>query len=387
MILLKNGYVYSPEKIGVKDILLAGNKIVAIEDKIDLEGLDVEVLDCSQKNILPGFIDSHVHIMGGGGEGSFKTRTPEIQLSDITTAGVTTVVGCIGTDGTTRSMKALLAKAYALEEEGISTYVYTGSYEVPVKTLMDSIRDDIILIEKVIGVGEIALSDHRSSVPSLEELCKLTADASVAGMLSGKAGIVNIHLGDSKEEFDLLHQVTEVSDLSLDNFLPTHVNRNKSLFLEGISYAKAGGHIDFTTSTTDYFLEQGEVSSPKALRIALEENVAIDRITFTSDGQGSLPEFDENNRLVGLTIGKLSSLYDSVRQAVQVEGLPLELAIKVITENPAHKLNLKSKGRVRKDYDADIVIVDQKTLEINHVIAKGRLMVKDKEVLVKGTFE
>ena len=72
--------------------------------------------------------------IGGGGEGGFSTRTPEATLSDLTTAGVTTVVGTLGTDGIARDMNALLAKARGLEEEGITTYIYTGSYRLPLRT-------------------------------------------------------------------------------------------------------------------------------------------------------------------------------------------------------------------------------------------------------------
>ena len=72
---------------------------------------------------MPGFIDGHVHMTGGGGEGGYATRTPELSLSDAIRGGVTTIVGCLGTDGVTRSLAALLAKARALDEEGISTFI------------------------------------------------------------------------------------------------------------------------------------------------------------------------------------------------------------------------------------------------------------------------
>jgi len=387
MIVLKGGHIIGPKNIGQHDVLVAGQKIVKIEKDIGQFDFDVDLLDCKNYYIVPGFIDSHVHILGGGGEGSFKTRTPEIMLSDITSAGVTTVVGCIGTDGTTRHMSSLLAKAYALEEEGITAYVYTGSYEIPLQTLTGDIRKDIILIEKVIGVGEVAISDHRSSAPTRNELAKLASSARVAGMLSGKAGVVNVHLGDSKSMLDPLYDLQRNTDIPLTQFIPTHMNRNGDLFKEGLTYAKAGGHIDYTTSTTKQFIEMGEVPSAKALKLALDAEVPIDRITFTSDGQGSLPAFDDSNNLIGLTIGKLQSLYDSVKSAVLDEGIAFEEAIKVITSNPAEKLKLHHKGRVVVDSDADLCVIDKESLELVHVIAKGKLMVKDKEVLIKGTFE
>jgi len=389
MILLKNGHLYGPNNLGTQNILIGGNKILAHSEKLTIEGnqLPLMEINCTDKLIFPGFIDGHVHIAGGGGEGSFRTRTPEIQLSDITSAGVTTLVGCIGTDGTSRTMTNLLAKAYALEEEGITTYVYTGSYELPLRTLTNSIQDDIILVEKIIGVGEVAIADHRSSVPSVAELQKITAAARVGGMLSGKAGIVNIHLGDGTDELSLLYQAVESSSLPITQFIPTHMNRNPSLFKAAIAYGLRGGNIDFTTSTTDKFLSEGEVSCPKALKQALDAGVSIDQITFTSDGQGSLPDFDKAGNLVGLQIGKLTSLYDNVKTAIIDEKIPIEVALQVITSTPAKLLKLPSKGHIAPNMDADLVIVDKKTLAIETVIAKGQLMIQEGNILKRGAFE
>ncbi|WP_409291710.1 beta-aspartyl-peptidase [Peribacillus sp. SCS-37] len=388
--IIKNGEIFAPEYLGKKDILIADSKIAMIDESIEvpagLEEITV-VVDAAQKLVVPGFIDSHVHIMGGGGEGSYKTRTPEMQLTDATLAGITTVIGVIGTDGTTRTMPSLIAKARALEEEGITSYVQTGSYQVPVKTLTGKIEDDIILIDKVIGAGEIAISDHRSSQPTAEELARIASAARLGGMLSGKAGIVNIHIGDSRDHFKVIEEAVEKTDLPIRQFYPTHVNRNPHLFEEAIRYAKKGGYVDFTTSTISKFLEGGEMKCSKGLRLMLEAGVSPDSITFTSDGQASLPDFNEEGDLVGLTIGKCSSLYKEVRDAVLDEGIALETAIKVITENPAAILKLTKKGRIEKGRDADLVILEKNTLEINTVAALGRIMVRDGKAIVKGTFE
>jgi beta-aspartyl-dipeptidase (metallo-type) len=386
--LIRNGDVFAPEYLGKKDLLLVGNKIGFVRDKIEVPELFVEIkiIDAAGKKVVPGFIDSHVHIIGGGGEGSFKTRTPEIQLTDATMAGITTLVGVIGTDGTTRKMASLVAKARALEEEGISCYVQTGSYQVPVKTLTGKIEDDIILIDKIIGVGEIAIADHRSSQPTHEELAKIASAARIGGMLAGKGGIVNIHVGDSRDHLKVIEQVVEQTDIPIRQFYPTHINRNPHLFEAGIAYAKKGGYVDFTTSTIPQFLKEGEVKSSTGLKRMLEAGVDISQITFTSDGQASLPQFDQNGELSGLKIGKVSSLYKAVKEAVLEESIPLETAIRVITQSPAAILKLKQKGVIEAGKDADIVLLDQ-DYEVDTVIAMGQLMVEGKKAVVKGTFE
>ena len=206
MYLIKNAKVYAPEDLGDMDVLTGGGQILKMGKDLPAEtAYGVEVIDGTGKVLMPGLIDAHVHILGGGGEGGARTRTPELALSDVVSGGVTTVVGCLGTDGCTRTMENLLAKAKGLDEEGITTYVYTGSYQVPARTLTGSIMDDIILLEKVVGTGEIAISDHRSSQPKKKEFARIVADTRVGGILSGKAGLVNIHMGYGKNRLKFLH--------------------------------------------------------------------------------------------------------------------------------------------------------------------------------------
>jgi beta-aspartyl-dipeptidase (metallo-type) len=387
--LIKNAEVYAPQHLGKKDLLLVHNKIGYIKDYIDIptDFVDVEVVDAEGKIAVPGFIDSHVHIIGGGGEGSYKTRTPEIQLTDATLSGITTLVGVIGTDGTTRTMTNLVAKARALEEEGLTCYIHTGSYQVPVRTLTGKIEDDLILIDKIIGVGEIAIADHRSSQPTVEEMAKIASAARVGGMLSGKAGIVNVHVGDSYDHLKLLEEVVETTDIPIKQFYPTHINRNPHLFQEGIRYAKKGGFVDFTTSSIPKFLEEGEVKCSKGLKIMLDEGVSISQITFTSDGQASLPDFNAEGELIGLQLGKVATLYQEVRDAIVHEGVSIEDAISVITKNPASILKLQQKGTIAEGKDADLVLLDQATLSVQTVFALGTKMVENGAAIVKGTFE
>ncbi|PLR81199.1 beta-aspartyl-peptidase [Bacillus canaveralius] len=387
--LIKNGEVYAPDYLGKKDILLADKKIGFIEDTIEVPDnfVDIKVIDAEGKIVVPGFIDSHVHIIGGGGEGSYKTRTPEIQLTDATLSGVTTLIGVIGTDGTTRTMASLIAKARGLEEEGITCYVQTGSYQVPVKTLTGKIEDDIILVDKIIGAGEIAIADHRSSQPTVDEMAKIASAARIGGLLSGKAGIVNVHVGDSLDHLNIIEEVVEKTDIPIRQFYPTHINRNPHLFAEGINYAKKGGYVDFTTSSIPKFLEEGEVKCSKGLKRMLDAGVDISQITFTSDGQASLPEFNANGEFTRLKIGKVSTLYKEVRDTVLDEGISLDQAIRVITENPATILKLKEKGTIQEGKDADLVLLTKTDYRIDTVIALGQVMVEKGEPTVKGTFE
>jgi beta-aspartyl-dipeptidase (metallo-type) len=336
---------------------------------------------------VPGFIDAHVHITGGGGEGGYQTRTPELVLSDAVRGGITTIVGCLGTDGVTRSPAALLAKARGLDEEGLSAFIYTGDYAVPTRTLTGSIERDLLLIDKVVGVGEVAISDHRSTQPTFDEFVRLAAEARRGGILSGKAGVVNVHVGDGRRGLAVLRRVMEETEIPPAQFLPTHINRNPTLFAEGTAWAKGGGLVDFTTSTVPAWLDEGEVKCSKGLRSMIEAGVDVSQITFTSDGQGSMPVFDVQGRFERLDVGRVTSLVGEVRDAIFHEQIPLETALQVVTSNPARILKLRGKGQIVAGADADLVLLEPRSLEVRGVIARGRWMMRDGEVLVKGTFE
>ena len=392
VIIIRNAQVYQPEYAGKKDLLILGDQIAALGENLQAEfngAVSVTEIDGTGMVLTPGFIDSHEHIMGGGGEGGFATRTPEAVLTDLTMNGITTVVGCIGTDGITRDMAALLAKAHGLEGEGVTTYVYTGSYQVPVHTLTGSVMKDVMLLDKVIGAGEIAISDHRSSQPTFEEFVRIVSDVRVGGMLAGKAGIVNIHLGDSPRLMDLIWRTVRETEIPYTQFLPTHVNRNEALFQSAAEFAKAGGVIDFTGNEDIDYWESicDEVRVCSGIRRLLESGVSENNFTISSDGQGSLPVFNSKGEYQGIGIGKASCLLKEVRECVEREDIPLETALRAVTANPARILKLGKKGRLQPGCDADLCLLTEDGLKLHTVIAKGKIMVQEGEPVVRGTFE
>ncbi|HOC18990.1 MAG TPA: beta-aspartyl-peptidase [Vicinamibacterales bacterium] len=387
MLLLKNAEVFDPEPRGRADILVAGGRIERVAPGLSLPADLCDVVDAGPSFVVPGFIDCHVHVLGGGGEGGYATRTPELRLSDAVEGGVTTVVGCLGTDGVTRSLPALLAKARGLEEEGLTTFIYSGHYAVPLQAMTGSIERDLLLVDKVIGAGEVAVSDHRSTQPTFDELARLAAEARRGGILSGKAGVVNVHLGDGPRGLALLRRLVEETEIPASQFLPTHMNRNPRLFEEAVAWVAGGGLADFTTSTVPAFVEEGEVKAALALRRMMEAGAPVANLTFSSDGQGSLPRFDGEGRLVGLDVGRVTSLFASVREAVLEHGVALPTALALITSNPARILKLRGKGRVAEGADADLVLLDPHALAVTGVIARGRWLMRDGEPLVRGTFE
>lgn len=371
--LFKNAETYSPHFLGIRDILVGGKSILAIADHIEPpQGVEIQIVDCTGLKLMPGLIDSHVHITGGGGEGGPASRMPELQISMMTDGGVTTVIGCLGTDGITRSVESVLMKVKSIRANGMSAWMYTGAYQVPPPTITGDIMRDITLIEEVIGVGEIAISDHRSSVPTIAELSKLTGHARVAGMIGGKAGIINMHMGDARDPFRPLHDIVANSEMGYKQFVPTHCNRNDYIFEDAKEYGKKG-YVDITTSSYPYYMDE-EIKPSVALKLLLESGVPIKHITFTSDACGSLPGFDpETGKLIKIEMGLPDSILREIKEAVTEDGIPLEIALQVATSNPADILKLKGKGYIQENFDADILVLDA-DFKIVHLMANGKMM-------------
>ena len=379
MFLIRNTELYTPSYLGKKDILICNGKIIAIEDKIEDNPLISKYWDAQQAISTPGFIDQHIHVIGAGGKHGFASMTPQIQMSELVRCGTTCVVGLLGTDGSTRSIKSLFSKVQALNQEGLSAYMYTGYYGLDKVYLMNSLQEDMIYIDKVIGC-KIAISDIRSSYPTALELLRLLRNVRVGGMLSGKKGILHLHLGALSSKMDLLFEVIENYEFPIEHISPTHVGRTKELFEQAIDFAKIGGMIDITTGASKY------TDPYKSVLHALSQDVPIDNITFSSDGNAGLDRLDEKNNLIGFKCAPFDKNLEEVISLHKTGGVPLEQSLKLITSNPAKNLGLNNKGHVKINYDADLCFFDSK-LNLTSVVCNGNLMMKNNELLIKGSFE
>ena len=383
--LIRNAEVYAPESLGRRDLLLGGGKVLWIgTDAPDLPAaFGAQVLDLGGRRLLPGLIDGHVHVTGGGGEAGFASRVPTPTLSRYTRSGVTTVVGLLGTDDVARGTRELVAHVNALREEGLSAWGYAGGYHLPPATLTGSVRADLVFIDCLIGVGELAISDHRSSQPTLDELLRIASEAHVAGLMTGKAGIVHLHLGDGSRGLDLVRRALDQSELPPRVFNPTHVNRRKALFEEAIALARRGCSIDITAFPVD----EGEDawSAADALVRYLDSGAPRDRVTVSSDAGGCLPCFDAQGRVCSMDVGHSGALVDTLRELL-ARDIALQDVLPAFTSNVAGLLRLPGKGRIAVGADADLVALDADGA-VTDVFAGGHPHLRDGAVLRRGTFE
>ena len=370
--LIEGAEIHSPVPLGQQDLLVADGRIAWLG-----KGLTVPPdwplvrVDGSGRYLVPGLVDPLAHITGGGGEGGFAFRTPELAAREALSAGVTTLVAALGTDSLTRTPAQVLGKVREFRAAGVSAYMYTGSYHLPVKTLTGSVESDIMLIPEVLGVGELAISDHRSSAPTHDELARLVSEARVAGLLAGKSGVSFFHVGDGRGALAPLRALRDGTDIPLRQLYPTHCNRNPWLFAEAIDWGRAGGWVDLTTSSFPELLDDGEQLAAEALVALLESDVPADRISFSSDANASLPRFDGEGRLVEMRCGQIASLWQECVRACAL-GVSFEVALGVVTANPARALGLAGKGAIAVGQDADLLLIDPNTLAIQRVMSGGQ---------------
>lgn len=376
-ILIKNADVYAPEHLGTRDIFLAGGKIVAMAEKLDVTLPDLEVIDAAGYIVAPGLVDQHIHITGGGGEGGWHSRCPELVFSELVKAGVTTFLGVSGTDSMTRSVENLLAKVRGLKNEGASGWMWTSNYAYPVTTITKDVRTDMLAIPEVLGV-KIALGDHRSSFPNQHEIMQILADVRVSGMLTGKTGFLHVHLGDFPYSFDIFDECV-AQGMPIKHIRPTHVARHPEVFRRACEFAKKGGFIDITTGGGNYM-----GSAADAVRAALAADVPFDRITLSSDGHGSMPRFNEAGEMVGLGIGSIMCDIETIRELK--DELGVEKALTPMTKTVAGALGLETKGGIAVGKDADILFLT-KDLDIDWVFMMGKVAMRKGEVVMKGAFE
>ncbi len=374
--LLKNVLVYRDNAWKPTEILIADKRIAAVGDTVacDFEGL--EVIDGGGMRAIPGYIDQHVHITGGGGEGGFANQVPPLKFSAPVKAGITTICGLLGTDGTTRSVESLVAKTKAFREQGLTCFCLTGAYEYPSPTVTGTVRRDIVMIEECIGV-KIAICDHRSATLTRDELIRLASDAHQAGILSGKPGVVHLHTGSGKDQLNLIFEALEHSEIPIATFRPTHVAGKID---QAIKFANMGGFIDITCAPN---------SMEKRCRLihrAMQECPA-GSITLSTDGNGSMPVWNEKNEMIGIGSGKITALHDTIKSMVSLGLLPLENALPLVTANPAKALGLEGKkGCLTPGADADIVLLDDR-MNIDTTIALGRVLLRGGEMQVFCNFE
>ena len=359
--IIRNADIYSPEHLGIKDVLFGGGKILSIDERIDsIKG--AREIDAEGEILEPGLVDGHVHIIGGGGEDVMLSRVPPLREEKIVKAGVTGLVGLLGTDGYTKTVRDLVAKCKAINEYGIFCRCLTGSYQIPSPTITGDVGDDIIFINEVIGVKG-AVSDHRCSLPTTEELLRLATTVRLASLMSRKAGVVHIHVGADRKGIEQLFEIADTTPLPIKHFYPTHMEGHPEQCEKWLSM---GGHIDLTCK--------------KDMAPLIEKLLKInpDNLTLSTDSNGSFPIWNSNKEIVGMGAGDILNLRNTIDSLIYDDGLDRTKVLSLCTRNSAKANKVELRGEIKEGNYADLVLRDGRNLR--HVIASGKFMMTDGKI-------
>jgi len=386
--IIKGAEVYAPEELGIRDILIAGKKIVRIgKDIEEPKGFECETVVAHGKIAYPGFIDIHIHSTGADdGQGPIG-RTFDINWRDIVESGVTTAVGVQGGSIRVRSLEKLYVKTLELEMMGITSYMLTGCFKVPPPTLTGSIRKDVYLVEKVKGI-KTAISDPTTAHHTWRDLAAIASEVRIGASMARKGAITHVHVGRNPTRMDVMLEMVEETGLNPQHIVPTHVNRlTPDVIEQGIEYTKMNGVVDLSSLMRK---EEGTLTGLKVehtVKRMLDAGCSIENITVSSDGNVPMPIRDQDGKQVGLYIAPLDFTRREIRDIANNGVAPLGEALKMVTKNPARILGLKGKGEIKEGYDADIVIADSvETMGIDKVYAKGKLQVDNGKSLFQGHY-
>jgi beta-aspartyl-dipeptidase (metallo-type) len=371
--LIEGAELHLPEYAGTGDLLLGGGRVLALGDAVTEEqraAADCRI-DAAGRLLLPGLVDALTHPCGGGGEGGFGNRTAELNAADFLRAGITAPVGALGTDSLGRSPEVLYGAVMALRSAGLQAFMLTGAYRVPPPTLTGDVARDIYLVDPVVGVGEVAVSEHRGTQPSVAELRRLAAETQLGGILCGAGGTVLVHVGDGAGRLRPLRDVLDGSDLPAAVLYPTHVNRSTALLDEAAEWALRGGFVDITVSTTPELIDAGDIPAIEALKRLLGAGAPAARITCSSDAGGSLPVYVDGE-LRGLTQARPDVLLEFLAQIHREEPTLFPVAVSAVTANPAAALKLPGVGHVHAGGRADLILFDPQRNDLSAVWCGGR---------------
>ena len=386
--------VLAPEPLGPKDIVIAGEQIVAVADPgVQVAGVPVELHDLAGLTVTPGFIDNHVHVLGGGGGLGFASRAPELQTSQLARVGTTTVIGMLGFDASTKDMRALVAKTKAFRQDGLSAHALTGAtLEHPVPTLTGRIRDDIAFIDEIIGVGEISVSElgyaYDSNGPGAQYIAEAATAGLLAGRLSGKSGYLCLQVPPYrgaclKPVLTMLKQ----TGFPIGQLLPSHVNQTDAYMADAIAWGHHGGWLDVGANYAPDNNYSRAIPPARAITRLIDRGVPLAQILLSSDGNGAPPKEEQGEgQPVAANYMPVGALQRVWRELIVDEGLSPTDALSVVTANVAAATGLKRKGAIAPGLDADLNVVDQ-DWRIHMVIARGRIMVDDGRPVVRGMFD
>jgi len=312
------------------DIAIAGDKIAGLGD---YEGR--KIIDVSGKFVLPGLIDSHVHI-----ESSLLTP-PEFARAALP-------------HGTTAVVADPHEIANVLGKKGIAYMLRAAG---------DQLLDFYFMLPSCVPATRLETSGARLNSSDLSPLLKHERVLGLAELMD--------YRGVLSAEPSVLRKLYAFSQRLVDGHAPGLSGKDLS------AYAGAG-------ISSDHECVSAEEAREK---VRLGMTIYVREGSSAKDLEALLPAITHSNsRFFTLATDdfhpldlKKGGINLLIKKAVRL-GLDPVTAIQMATINPARHFGLARKGAILPGYDADLIVVDGfENMSVEKVFKSGRLVAENGE--------
>jgi dihydropyrimidinase len=391
-ILIKNGKISGENRIFEKDILIKNGKIFAIENNIP-ESFEYKIIDAKNKLVIPGAIDPHVHLdlptNAGNSSDNFYTGSVAAFFG-----GTTTIIDFVTPEKGESLINALHKRKgiandvlcdYSLhmgitywhsslekeikqciENEGITSFKAYLAYKGTIGIDYDELFELMKVISKYNGTLLVHCEDGDKVLMNQQKL---------------------ISEGKTMPKYHSMSRLPEIEAIAVEKVIKMAAITNCNVYLVHISSAEAMKIIaDYNLPNvlvetcpqylilyddlyqSDNFADTAKyiISPPlrkkkdnDALWRYLSENkidvVSTDHCPFNIIGQkdSGINDFTKIPNGAGGIEHRLELLYE---YGVLKERINLQQWINFCFSNPSEIFGFNNKGKIKKGYDADIVI-------------------------------
>ena len=369
--IIKNGLIFTPEgTFSERDIYIENERFSESAD-------DNLLIDASECYVLPGFIDIHFHgCMNAdfmdGEDSSLKTICRYEAMHGITS--VTPASMTMSEDSISKALKC--AALFKAEDDMASLEgVYLEGPFISSKKL--GAQNSLYVREPDEKLLEKFISDSSGMIRTVAIAPEVN---NALNLITKFKDRVNFSVAHTDADYDEAYKGFEAGAREL-----THCfNAMNSI------HHRAPGPICAAAEFTDVFSEiicDGVHIQKGAVRLAFRvfENMVMISDSMEATGLengvyalgGQKVEVKDKLATLenGVIAGSVTNLYECFRTAVKDMNIPLYKAVFACTRNPARSVRIFDKtGSIEIGKRADALIVDKKTLELIHVILRGKLL-------------
>lgn len=411
-LLIKNGNVVLHDGVRKIDIGIKNEKIVALGE--NLEGSSTKTLDAKEQYVMPGMVDTHVHISEPGRtewEG-FETGSKALAAGG-TTSYVEMPLNAL--PATTNRDALNLKLDAAIDQNYVDYAFYGGLIPGNVDQLEEQVDGGVLAFKCFISncgsdipddftnVDDYTLYKGMQKLAELDQILCIHAENpditdGITNEMIANGQTSAMDYPDSRPIFTEVEAVQRAILLARETGCKLHlVHISTQEAVQEILKARRSG-VDVTVETCTHYLaltaEDVEDIGPrakcqpplrkKADQVRLWDELIAGNIDWiTSDHSPCTEDLKEGNLFEAW--GGISGCQNNVDitfdVVVKEHGIPVEKYVDMIATNPAKRFNIKNKGEISIGKDADIIFVDPNQ---SYILKREDLYYKNKFSAYEG---